>query len=151
MSASANHKMLEQRSQSEDRAKGLLAAGAELIPVPARPQAEPCPSLAQARLEAFAAMKSAAAWLSIDPAALSADAYRAFREGEGGSALPTALTISILFAGWQRAREHVASLTYDDQAIEAEVTRAVCGDPACLHRAYGPGAVRQRSAPDGSY
>ncbi len=96
-------------------------------------------------------MRGAAAWLSIDPAALSAEAYRAFREAaEGGSAMPSALTISILFAGWQRAREHVASLTYDDRAIEQEVTRAVCGDPSCLHRAYGPGVVRPWQGPHGS-
>lgn len=84
-------------------------------------------------------MRSAARWLSIEPTALSAEAYRAFRDANGGSSLPSPLTISILFAGWQRAREHVCSLTYDDAAVEAEVSRAVHGDPAYVHRAYGPG------------
>ena len=89
-------------------------------------------------------MRSAAERLSVDPGALSAEAYRAFWESQEGIGLPSALTISILFAGWQRAREHVASLTFDAPAIEVDVASAICADPACLHRAHGPGAVQAR-------
>jgi hypothetical protein len=93
--------------------------------------------LAQTRADALAAMQRAAQWLSIDACALSTDAYRAFRETETALRTPSPITISILFGGWQRAREHLATSQYDDAAVEEETIRAIYGDPACRHRAYG--------------
>ncbi len=96
--------------------------------------------LPSAREDALAAMEHAAQWLAIEPSALSADAYRAFREADGGAHMPSPLSISILFGGWERAREHVSALSRDNAVVEAEVIRAIYGDPDCRHRAYGTSA-----------
>ena len=82
-------------------------------------------------------MQRAARWLSVEPSALRATDYRSFRARQVGPMLPSALRISVLFAGWQRAREQVARLTYDEVAVEAQVVRALYGDPVCRRDAYG--------------
>jgi len=80
------------------------------------------------RREAAYAMRHAAQRLSVDPSALTAADYQAFRATHREPVFPSALTISALFAGWQRACEQVASLTRDDVAVEAEVVHALYGD-----------------------
>ena len=107
-------------------------------PLPAHHAANHLP---RAREDALAAMEHAAQWLAIEPSALSADAYRAFREANAGAHMPSPLSISILFGGWERAREHVAALSRDNAVVEAEVIRAIYGDPDCRHRAYGTEAL----------
>lgn len=52
-------------------------------------------------------------------------------------ALPSALRISVLFVGWQRAREQAATLMSDELAVEAQVVRTLYGDPVCRRDAYG--------------
>jgi hypothetical protein len=91
----------------------------------------------QAHKEAAVAMQHAARWLSVEPSALRAADYRAFRARQGAHALPSALRISVLFAGWQRAREQVATLTRDEVAVEAQVARALYGDPVCRSDTHG--------------
>ena len=61
----------------------------------------------------------------------------AFRARQDEPVLPSALGISVLFAGWQRARERVATPTRDEVAVEAHVVRALYGDPVCRRDAYG--------------
>ena len=82
-------------------------------------------------------MQHAARWLSVEPSALRAADYRAFRAGQDDRSLPSALRISVLFAGWERARGQVATLALDDTAVEAHVVRALYGDPLCRRDAYG--------------
>lgn len=103
--------------------------------------------LARAREDALAAMEHAAQWLAIEPSALSADAYRAFREANEGAGMPSPLSISLLFAGWERAREQVAALSRDNAVVESEVIRAIYGDPDCRHRAYGTSAAPAHADP----
>ena len=91
----------------------------------------------QAHQEAAVAMQHAARWLAVEPSALRAADYRAFRARQDAHALPSALRISVLFAGWQRAREQVATLTRDEVAVEAQVVRALYGDPVCRSDTYG--------------
>lgn len=98
----------------------------------------------QAHQEAAVAMQHAARWLSVEPSALRAADYRAFRARQDESVLPSALRISVLFAGWERAREHVATLAGDEVAVEAQVARALYGDPACRRDDYGTSARRRR-------
>ncbi len=95
------------------------------------------PVRGQAHREAAVAMQRAARWLSVEPSALRAADYRAFRARQDENALPSALRISVLFAGWQRAREQVATLTRDEVAVEAHVVRALYGDPVCRRDTYG--------------
>lgn len=90
----------------------------------------------EARREAACAIALAARSLAVEPAALSAAAYRAFCAGRDEPGLPSSLAISILFVGWQRACEHVAALTHDELDVEADVVRALYGDPSRRHRAY---------------
>ncbi|MGO9319523.1 MAG: hypothetical protein ACLQBY_01790 [Solirubrobacteraceae bacterium] len=91
---------------------------------------------AQARREATRAIQLAARSLAVEPAALSAAAYRAFCAGRDEPDLPSSLAISVLFVGWQRACEQVAALTHDEVDVEADVVRALYGDPSRRHRAY---------------
>ena len=104
----------------------------------------------QARREATWAMQLAARWLAVEPTALRAGAYRAFRAAQDEPGLlPSPLTISLLFAGWQRACEHVAAPTCDEVAVEADVVRALYGDPSCRRRAHGTcDDSRRRPVPD---
>ena len=75
------------------------------------PSAEPA-ELApeQAREDALRAIHLAAHHWSVEPAALTMHDYRAYRSAQGDNTLPSALTISTLFSGWQRAREHLAGM-----------------------------------------
>ena len=82
-------------------------------------------------------MQRAARWLSVEPSALRAADYRSFRARHDEPVLPSALRISVLFAGWQRAREQVATPTRDEVAVEPQVLRALYGDPVCRRDAYG--------------
>lgn len=84
----------------------------------------------QARVEAACAIDLAARSLAVEPAALSASAYRAFCAGRAELDLPSSTAISVLFVGWQRAREQVIALTHDDVAVEEDVVRALYGDPS---------------------
>ena len=93
-------------------------------------------SRTQARQAAARAMQLAARSLAIEPTALRAATYRAFRAAQGEAGLPSPLAISLLFAGWQRACEHLATATRNDEAVEAEVVCALYGDPALRHQAY---------------
>ncbi len=104
------------------------------------------PVRGQAHQQAAVAMQCAARWLSVEPSALRAADYRAFRARQAEHVLPSALRISVLFAGWQRAREQVATLTRDEVAVEAQVVRTLYGDSACRRDAYGtcPGPSRGR-------
>ena len=95
------------------------------------------PARGQAHREAAVAMQHAARWLSVEPSALRAADYRAFRARQDERALPSALRISVLFAGWQRAREQVPALTRDEVAVETEVLRVLYGDPVSRRDAYG--------------
>jgi hypothetical protein len=106
-------------------------------------------TLTQARREATWAMQLAARWLAVEPTALRVAAYRAFRAAQDEPGLPSPLTISLLFAGWQRACEHVAAPTCDEVAVEADVVRALYGDPSCRRRAHGTcDDSRRRPVPD---
>ncbi len=102
------------------------------------------PARGQAHQEAAAAMQRAARWLSVEPSALRAADYRSFRARQDDQVLPSALRISVLFAGWQRAREQVATLTCDEVEVEAQVVRALYGDPASRRDTYAtaPGPPR---------
>jgi hypothetical protein len=94
-------------------------------------------------------MQLAARWLAVEPTALRAADYRAFRTVHDEPGLPSAIAISLLFVGWQRACEHVAALTCDEVAVEAEVVRALYGDPSCRRRAHGTSDdSRRRPVPD---
>ena len=104
-------------------------------PLPDHPAAHHLP---RAREDALAAMEHAAQWLAIEPSALSADAYRAFREADSRAHMPSPLAISILFGGWERAREHAAALSRDNAVVEAEVIRAIYGDPTADTAPTGP-------------
>ncbi|HME02384.1 MAG TPA: hypothetical protein VKG38_05065 [Solirubrobacteraceae bacterium] len=95
------------------------------------------PARGQARQEAAVAMQCAARWLSVEPTELRATDYRAFRATQDDPALPSVMRISVLFAGWQRAREQVFTLTRDEVAVEAHVARALYGDPVCRRDARG--------------
>ncbi len=95
-------------------------------------------------------MEHAAQWLAIEPSALSSDAYRAFREADANAHMPSPLAISILFGGWERARDHAGALSRDNAVVEAAVIRAIYGDPDCRHRAYGTSAVAESAAPAGA-
>jgi hypothetical protein len=104
----------------------------------------------QARKEAADAMLLASRWLAIDPATLSAAAYRTFLAKQDDPHLPSPVAISMLFFGWHRACEHVAGLTYDEVAVEANVVRALYGDPAGRQRAHatrGQGSTAQVEEP----
>jgi hypothetical protein len=81
----------------------------------------------QARQEAVWAMQLAARWLAVEPTALRAAAYRAFRAAKDDPSLPSPLAIRLLFAGWQRACEHVAALPCDEVTVEPEVVRTLYG------------------------
>ena len=61
-------------------------------------------------------MQLAARSFAVEPTALKAATYRAFRAAQGEAGLPSPLAISLLFAGWQHACEHVAALTCDEVA-----------------------------------
>jgi len=97
------------------------------------------------------AMQLAARFLEIEPANLRVADYRGFRSAQGDTDLLSPLAISVLFAGWQRACEHLATATYDDGAVEAEVVHALYGDPVVRHQAHatcggvGAGSPRQAS------
>jgi hypothetical protein len=91
---------------------------------------------AHARHEAACAIQLVARSLAVDPAALSAAAYRGFCAREEKLSLPSWLAISVLFVGWQRACEQVSALTDDDADVEAKVVRALYGDPSRRHCAY---------------
>jgi len=95
---------------------------------------------ARARYEAASAIQLAARSLAVDPATLSAPAYRGFCAREDELHLPSSLAISLLFVGWQRACEQVAALTNDDANVEANVVRALYGDPSRRHRLYATAA-----------
>jgi hypothetical protein len=95
-------------------------------------------------------MQLAAASLSVEPAALRATDYRAFRAAQDEVGLPSVLAISLLFAGWHRACEHVAALTCDEVAVEAEVVRTLYGDPSCRRRAHSTRGRVSRKRPEGS-
>jgi hypothetical protein len=88
----------------------------------------------QARAEAACAIQLAARSLSLDPAALSASAYRTFCAEQAEHDLPSSLAISVLLVGWQRAREQVTALIHDDVAVEARVVQKLYGDPSRRHR-----------------
>ena len=90
----------------------------------------------EARHDAACAIQLAARSLSVAPAALNAAAYRAFCAARGEADLPSSLAISVLFVGWQRACEQVATLTYDEANVEADVVRTLYGDPSRRHRTY---------------
>ena len=112
-------------------------ATAKTAPLSARDIGVGASARGHAHQEAAVAMQHAARWLSVEPSELRAADYRAFRARQDEHALPSALRISVLFAGWQRAREQVATLTRDEVAVEAQVVRALYGDPVCRRDAYG--------------
>jgi hypothetical protein len=90
-------------------------------------------------------MQLAARSLAVDPTELTAGAYRAFRVGHDEPRLPSPLAIGLLFAGWHRACEHVATLTCDEVTVEAEVLRTLYGDPSRRRRAHDTrGSARTR-------
>jgi len=91
---------------------------------------------AHARREAACAIQLVARSLAVDPAALSAATYRGFCARQEELRLPSALAISVLFVGWQRACEQVSALTYDEANVEADVVRMLYGDPSRRHREY---------------
>ena len=105
---------------------------------------------AQARQEAAYAMQRAAHSLAVEPAALSVAAYRAFRAGQHDASLPSPLTISLLFVGWQHACEHIAVLTCDEMAVEADVVRTLYGDPSCRRRAHATRGHEGQPRPPGA-
>jgi hypothetical protein len=82
------------------------------------------------------AMQLAARSLAIEPTNLKAADYRGFRSAQGETDLPSPLAISVLFAGWQRVCEHLATATCDEGAGEDEVMRTLYGDPHPRHEAY---------------
>ncbi|MGC2372346.1 MAG: hypothetical protein WA484_00580 [Solirubrobacteraceae bacterium] len=50
--------------------------------------------------------------------------------------------IGTLLAGWQRTGRHATPPRRDDIAIEADVVRALYGDPSHRRRAHNTGGVR---------
>jgi hypothetical protein len=92
-------------------------------------------------------MHAVAVALGVEPAALGIGAYRGFRDDHAQAGLPSALAISLLFMGWQRACEYVDVRSRDDVAVEAEVIRALYGDSSGRRRARDtrPRAFRSRS------
>ena len=90
----------------------------------------------EARHEAACAIQLVARSLAIEPAALSAAAYRAFCAAQEDSGLPSWVAISVLFVGWQRACEQVSALTHEEWEVEADVVRVLYGDPGRRHCAY---------------
>jgi hypothetical protein len=105
---------------------------------------------AHARREAACAIQLVARSLAVDPAALSAAAYRGFCARQGDLHLPSSLAISVLFVGWQRACEQVSALTYDDANVEADVVRMLYGDPSRRHRAYATAGHDRMAEPLGT-
>jgi len=89
-----------------------------------------------ARQQAVRAMLAAARALGVEPAALRIAAYRSFRESHEDAGLPSALAISLLFMGWQRACEYAAVRSRDEVAVEAEVIRTLYGDSSGRRRAH---------------
>ncbi len=100
----------------------------------------------QARHAAACAIQLVARSLGVEPAALSAAAYRGYCARQGEMGLPSSLAISVLFVGWQRAREQASALTYDEGDVEANVIRVLYGDPSRRHRAYAT-TGHDRTAP----
>ncbi len=88
------------------------------------------------RQQAIQAMQLAARSLAIEPANLTVADYRRFRSAQGEADLPVPRAISLVFAGWQRACEHLAAAMCDGDEVEADVIRALYGDPYLRHRAY---------------
>jgi len=103
----------------------------------------------EARHEAACAIQLAARSLAVEPAALSAAGYRAFCARQPDSDLPSSLSISVLFVGWQRACEQVTALTYDTANIEADVVLTLYGDPSRRHRAYATASHDRTAKPLG--
>jgi len=131
----------EKYGQSDsDRMVIAGVATAKTAPLTAREAGGGAFPRGRAQREAAAAMQHAARWLSVEPSELRAADYRAFRATQDELALPSVLRISVLFAGWQRAREQVGMLTRDDVTVEAHVVRALYGDPLCRRDAYGTSA-----------
>jgi hypothetical protein len=93
-------------------------------------------------------MQLAARSFAVEPTALKVATYRAFRAAQGEAGLPSPLAISLLFAGWQHACEHVAALTCDEVAVEAEVVRTLYGDPSCRQRAHDTAGASHGRAMD---
>jgi hypothetical protein len=105
---------------------------------------------AHARREAACAIQLAARSLALEPAALSAAAYRDFCAREDELSLPSWLAISVLFVGWQRACEQVLALTYDEANVEADVVRMLYGDPSRRHLLYATADHEQTVEPLGT-
>jgi hypothetical protein len=105
---------------------------------------------AHARREAARAIQLVARSLAVDPAALSAAAYRGFCARQGDLHLPSSLAISVLFVGWQRACEQVSALTYDDADVEENVVRTLYGDPSRRHLLYATVGHEQTVEPHGT-
>ena len=105
---------------------------------------------AHARREAACAIELVARSLAVDPAALSAAAYRAFCTRQEDLHLPSSLAISVLFVGWQRACEQVSALTYDEANVEADVVRMLYGDPSRRQRDYATAGHDQMEEPLGT-
>ncbi|HTQ69088.1 MAG TPA: hypothetical protein VMI13_10395 [Solirubrobacteraceae bacterium] len=122
---------------NSDRMAISGVATAKAAPLAAREAGGATFARGRAQREAAAAMQHAARWLSVEPSELRAADYRAFRAAQDELALPSVLRISVLFAGWQRAREQVGLLTRDEVAVEAHVVRTLYGDPICRRDAYG--------------
>ena len=81
-------------------------------------------------------MRLAARSLAIEHTNLKLADYRRFRSAQGEIGLPSPLSISLLFGGWWRACEHLATTTRDDGATEAEVVRTLYGDPVLRRQAH---------------
>jgi hypothetical protein len=89
-----------------------------------------------ARYDAACAIQLVARSLAVDPAVLSAAAYRRFCATHDAPGLPSSLAISVLFVGWQRACEQVAALIHEEADVEADVLLTLYGDPSRRHRIY---------------
>jgi hypothetical protein len=63
-------------------------------------------------------MKLAAHSRAVEATDLTAVDYREYRRVGGETSMPSPLAISRLFAGWQRACEHLATATYEGEAVE---------------------------------
>jgi hypothetical protein len=105
---------------------------------------------AHARREAACAIQLVARSLAVDPAALSAAAYRGFCAHREELHLPSSLAISVLFVGWQRACERVPALTYDEADVEADVVRLLYGDPSRRHRDHATASHIRFTEPTGT-
>jgi hypothetical protein len=99
-----------------------------------------------ARLEATRAIQLAARSLAVEPAELGAATYRAFCAREAELRLPSWLTISVLFAGWQRACEQVSALSRDEADVEPNAIRMLYGDPSRCHLLYATSSHEQTRA-----